>query len=697
MNMGMRVDITGRINNLKLKKENGLLPLYEAIVNSIQAIDERKKSEPELKGKITVTIHRDRNAGGQIEFTPNQTLPAITGFTITDNGVGFTDENYISFHTSDSTAKIDQGCKGIGHLLWAKAFENANIHSVYINDGRKYLRDFNFSMKIANDEIPSVQNRTETDEKIQTTVKLTGFKEEYRREIKSYKRTETIADSILDHCLSYYINKSAPEITVIDNEEMGTDEEKSVTEISLYDLFSEIEDNITEETIKIRNEEFTLQFIEYVGDKANKSHSIVYCANKRSVKTASLKNIFGSKKLQKGKTKFHCKVYVSGDYLDSNVDSARNEFNIIDKLDRNEHDTLLVEDFNELTMEEIYNAISKAAEKHFGEYLKEIKELKEKEVEKYVSYINPALRFVYKRYKDKVLAEISATCEPDKITEALYKYKGQAEYENMKKIADHFNKNPAEIIDYESEIKSTYNALEENNKNCLAEYAVYRYQVLRLLNHTLNRKQNGKYSLEKELHRIFYPLNADTNSLNPQSYNPTGSNLWILDERLEFHKYVASDTTFSKSDADIDSNLRPDIIVYSDSSIKNPISKHVSIIEFKRPDRFDPNMITQIYDYINKILHDNKRSKNGRKIQTDDKTIFNCYILADLQQNNEKIKRLVSDNSLKKLSGEIGYYKYHEEYNANIYLIAYDKVISDAVTRNTIWFDRVGLPLSEFD
>jgi hypothetical protein len=34
----MLVDVLGKINNMKLAKSNALLPLFEAVINSLQAI-----------------------------------------------------------------------------------------------------------------------------------------------------------------------------------------------------------------------------------------------------------------------------------------------------------------------------------------------------------------------------------------------------------------------------------------------------------------------------------------------------------------------------------------------------------------------------------------------------------------------------------------------------------------------------------
>ena len=82
-----------------MQKQIVLLPLFEAIVNSIQAIDDMM---PLSEGKIAITIHRDT---GKLEFhhkEPDKQQEAfpIVGFSIHDNGIGFNDKNFNSFITA---------------------------------------------------------------------------------------------------------------------------------------------------------------------------------------------------------------------------------------------------------------------------------------------------------------------------------------------------------------------------------------------------------------------------------------------------------------------------------------------------------------------------------------------------------------------------------------------------------------------
>ena len=107
-------DFVGRVNRLALKPSDktALVPVMEAVSNSIHAITERFGEKTGELGRVQVTVLRD---------VEKDDLPII-GFEIEDNGVGFTNENYHSFLTPDSRLKERRGGKGVGRLAWLKVF-----------------------------------------------------------------------------------------------------------------------------------------------------------------------------------------------------------------------------------------------------------------------------------------------------------------------------------------------------------------------------------------------------------------------------------------------------------------------------------------------------------------------------------------------------------------------------------------------
>src|SRR5688572_7434469 len=101
------MDLTGRLRNVPLAPYRALLPVFEAIANSLDAVRERG-----TPGHIEVDVVR---GGGQLELGDElySTREQIRGFSIRDDGIGFTDSNFESFCTADSQQKVKLGGRGV--------------------------------------------------------------------------------------------------------------------------------------------------------------------------------------------------------------------------------------------------------------------------------------------------------------------------------------------------------------------------------------------------------------------------------------------------------------------------------------------------------------------------------------------------------------------------------------------------------
>lgn len=185
----MQIDIKGKINEKKLAYSNTLLPLFEAIVNSIQAIEEDSATKP---GIIKIDIIRSSQGG--ILFDSQEKLPDIIDFTITDNGIGFNDANYESFNYAHTTYK--KGGKGVGRFTWLRAFKNAEIESRYKINGSWYFRKFYFEPTKSGIEKHSIEELDDPKERY-TTVKLKGLKSDYQKWCNT--QTRDIAMKIIEH------------------------------------------------------------------------------------------------------------------------------------------------------------------------------------------------------------------------------------------------------------------------------------------------------------------------------------------------------------------------------------------------------------------------------------------------------------------------------------------------------------------
>lgn len=211
---GFTIDLAGRVRNFDLPKNQPLIPLYEAIVNSIYAIQERQQKE-EFDGKIEVEIIRDPQQVAEIEGI-DKSINEITGFRIIDNGVGLDDNNMKSFLQSDSTYRADKGGKGVGRFSWLKAFSKTHIESVYKdeNDGVWVKREFEFSLDKLDIDDRLVEEKGAFENR--TCVSLIDYLPTYRKHVN--KNAETIAMKIMQHCMIYLMSPKCPQICVIDEE-----------------------------------------------------------------------------------------------------------------------------------------------------------------------------------------------------------------------------------------------------------------------------------------------------------------------------------------------------------------------------------------------------------------------------------------------------------------------------------------------
>ena len=166
----MPTNLSGRLRNTPLPLTSGLLPLFEAVVNSIHAIEEARVSTND--GRITITILRQENRSLFTQSDPRKKGPdalgEIIGFKIEDNGIGFTDENMASFRMLDSEHKIQMGCRGIGRLLWLKAFKQVQVKSTY--QAGEIVRERSFAFSAAGGLSNEIDNEAPEGNSVSTII-----------------------------------------------------------------------------------------------------------------------------------------------------------------------------------------------------------------------------------------------------------------------------------------------------------------------------------------------------------------------------------------------------------------------------------------------------------------------------------------------------------------------------------------------
>lgn len=679
--MDLITNLHGRLKNTALPLTNGLLPVFESVSNAIHAIEDARV--PMAQGSITLEVVRN----GQTSFAYDQehdsrAYAPIADFRISDNGIGFTESNMNSFLTLDSQYKAARGGRGVGRLLWLKAFARARIRSVFLdNETSTQLREFTFDL---NGGISNATVTDTADADRNTCITLESFNESYR--VQSPKTNRVIANNLLAHCLWYFVRPGgAPRILVVDGDDR----------ISLDELYEQhMMTSARTETIELNDVAFELVHIK-LAESSSWDHSIAFCASNRLVKEESIKGkvpgLFGALHDEGGSFVYQC--YVSSPLLDERVRSERTSFDI-------EEEPMQVFAATELSFKEIRNAVLERAAVFLDAYLEEKRALGKERIESFVTRKAPRYRPILARIPDEELAIDPEL--PDKELDLLL-HKHLAQFERDLLDEGHEIMVPQvheDSSDYRARLANYLAKVEDIKRSDLANYISHRRVVIDLFEMATRRQDDGTYAREDMLHGLIMPMRRDSTEVSLDSCN-----LWLIDERLAFHDYLASDKRLDKiSITGSDEAKEPDIVGLR--TFDNPILTAESerlppaslvVIELKRPMRNDARQgeekdpIEQALGYLDRIRKGEVTTTSGRPIPRSDHVPGFCYVLCDLTPS---IKRRCRLHDAIRTSDGLGYFFYNKAFSAYVTVMSYDQLLNSAKERNRAFFDKLGLPSS---
>lgn len=660
------INLLGRVNNFDLPQNQPLVPLYEAIVNSIHSIEERKKIDNDFnKGKITIKVVRDDQIKSSLVDDGKSDL---NGFIIEDNGIGFNENNFNSFLESDSPYKASIGGKGVGRLSWLKAFNKASIKSKYKEDGNFIKREFEFSTTNSNiDDSFEICNENCDNS---TTIKLYNYKKEYKQNVP--KNGKTISLRIIQHCLVYFLSKNCPNIYYIDEE--------------TYDLNSIFNETIkTDENVQkfsINNKEFCLLNVK-MEEASLKGNKLFLCANNRVVDEKELdKFIIDLDKQIFDKHNFYYVGVLTSKYLDDNVYMNRLSFSITEK----GNDMI-----NDVSLDQIMENCKIKIEDYLKEYLEEIRKEKQIRINKYVTEEAPQFRHLLKYMPDEI-KNIKPNITNDKLDDDLHQIKRDFDKSvkcNNKKLLDKLENGFENDYEYNEIFTKQILKISDANKADLANYVAHRKIIIELLEKGIKLIECDNFNKESFIHNLIYPMRTTSDDINYENHN-----LWLIDEKLAYCNYISSDVPFNNNSKE----SRPDIMILnkpvavSESENDGSEFETIVIFELKRPMRDDyslsDNPITQLYEYINKITEGKAKDRDGRLIKAGKGTKFYLYAVCDVTNSLQKI---IKYNNFKSTPDNMGYYFFNDTYNAYFEILPFNKLINDSKKRNKILFDTLGI------
>lgn len=667
------------VESVDLTPRDALLPLYETIVNSIISL---------IKADIPIG---NRNVEIQIlrGDSPVQTnidgVNTIRSIIITDNGIGFNEDNYKSFETPLTKYNKEYGCKGVGRFTALAAFKQIKVASNYEENGKWMYREFDFD---AENEVTPKKLELSLLELAKTSVELVDC---YNPIIKDRTAigVDEIAEQIMHHCLIYYLNESLPKITISDS--------NSKKPILINSLFEKVSKE-NERTFDVQGQTFKAYITKTPKEGNRKFHYVYYCANSRVVgqpKNIGKMNSLFSFPLNQNGHQYLLDVYVVSEYLNNNVVQSRNAFTI-------QSDNSAELDFfgidESVSFYDIESELVKNLEEEYAPHVVATKEASLNQLKTYI--ITQAPRFRSLLDKPELLNTIPPHLSDDKKEEYLYKLAFTARKnveQNIQEFISSKQINEQTILNIKQDIREK-TAFDTDS---LADYMMRRKAIIELFDRFLEADREGTYKLEEDIHNLIFPRGITNDEIDYESHN-----LWLLDERFVTYKFIASDksiTSFSQKR----SAKEPDLIILDEKPLMfdNPISfgdknngelSSMVVFEFKRPgdtahqkrkSDFRWNYSELVEPYFDDFLYSpNKKNYKGKQVVVTKETPKFGYIILDVLP--PLLKDYNQDKGWKKTPFGT-YYFIKPELNLHLEVMTFAKLIEHARERHVPFFDKL--------
>lgn len=595
--------------------------------------------------------------------------------TVEDNGLGLDEKNWDAFTETDTDNKISIGGKGVGRLLWLDCFQKISVVSTFKAKDGMERRTFDFVLKqedqIQNEKVEPVGSTDNPS----FFVRFDGLRDNgYMSNFPG--RDSFIFQHLTSHFLPTFIGKKCPQISVYVGDETRH-------------YPAEIDNIVHRKTADIRLETddyglllLTLMECDKVASADLKGHHFVhFIAHDRTVQSQSIDGKLGLKYFgDNGDRVFH--AILTGEYLDKNVNQERTAFMF--------EDVVLDRIINDVCTSHIEEFLKEPLEKLGGEQREKIEQITE-------SY--PSVAF---GDTDELQAKIpSGELKEDAIYGHLARERfrrDQRQAEKIKSVLSRLRGGEADAAAFSAAITEAGAAIEDAEQRSLAEYIVRRKVVLDFIEILLEKvrddTRDSSYQREDILHSFICPLRVNTIEDGTKKVESASSHdLWIIDERLTFAQYFSSDVEFSTLSQAVESDERPDVLIfdYVHGLRQTEEPSKVLLVEFKRPGRTsyadNENPQSQVERYVRQLQSGGLSDVRGRPIKLDDRTVFHCFIVADIVGKLDDW----TYSWQRTADGRGRLYQPQSGFRGSIELIGWDALLGDARARNQAFFDRAGI------
>ncbi len=683
------LSFVGVLHDIK-KSHKALQPVFECFTNALEAIKIKQKSNTDYKGEILIKVNATETTVQSTEFS---------SLSITDNGIGFNDEEFKRFNTFKLT---DKGFKnlGSGRIQYVHYFDNTTVKSVFEKDGKYFEREFVVSKKenfLKENAIVKHRHCKETDaSSTETTVSLSGLLE--NSGVYNDLNEQTLKEKLLERYIHYFCyNKGKlPKIKIefYVQSELKSESTISQTDIPNIDKTQSIKlqyskkGNSGIEKID-KTEDFTIDAFKI--SKSILRENKLNLVSKGEVieeSEVNLESLAGNDNVKGNKYLF----LISSNYIDERDTNLRGVLNIPSKdffekdLFANQEEILIedIQDEVNKTIDTMYPEIEEVKQKHQEDFakLKEMFLLDDETAKNINISINDSQSDILKKFYEAE-AKKSASIDAE-IKESI---------DNLDKLD---TRNPNYEQELEKEINRLVKVIPLQNKRTLTHYVARRKLVLDLLDKILAQQLEVQQQKENYDEALIHNL-----LFQKGSTNTANSDLWIINEDFIYFK-GSSEKQLSKLEIDGEKVFkdkfseeeeryltslgenrkikRPDVLLF-------PEEGKCIIIEFKAPHVNASDHLTQIDTYANLI-----RNYTEDKFQI---TTFYGYLLGESIEARD-VRGAVStfeesyqfDYLFRPSAKVVGF---DDRKDGSIYteVIKYSTLLERAKQRNKIFVDKL--------
>lgn len=571
--------------------------------------------------------------------------------------------------------------------MWLKAFDTVGIDSIFGTEdpGEEsaiWKRKFAFNVDYDPETAPPVKIEQGS---VGTTVTLRGFKSFYKEHCPL--QIEKLSQRLAEHFILVLMQPNCP---IVEIHDQGF-------KTSLNKVFRDnFKDNSATAKFDLHGQQFTINGFRLSSPGASK-HRLIYAANSRGVITEMLDQHIAnlsSRLVDEDGNSFVYLAVVQGEYLNQKVNNFRTDFDIQDTIG----DELEFElDEVDIKRSDIREKCTTFIQNDLSALIDDLNRAKIEKIRSYVHTNSPQYKPLM-RYVNDFVGDISPNATKMDMELALHRELHRREV-YLKREGKQILKTAAKQDNYEEYNQRFSEFMEQSNElgaAALAQYVMHRKIVLELFGKALAAdKKTDKYPIEAAVHNIVFPMySTDQETLYSQQ------NMWLIDERLTFHSFIASDKALNSLDVlDAKSKKRPDLFIFDRKMAFSekveegaPINSLV-VVEFKRPQRKDytetENPLDQVLDQIDDIRAGQFKDENGRPIPVANEKIPSfAYVVCDI---TDSLKSILIKRDLTPTPDGLMYFGYHK--NLGIYqeVIDYGKLLSDAKKRNRIFFEKLNL------